>query len=214
MPEYPLSNYTSPDLALAAAIGDTLFSCSARRSNLLLSEWHRRLVTSSTTSMRPASYRRQLSVRCSARVRVVVPVPSELLAVAAVYRRSARAGRCDEGRLDAICQERTGECAGCATLAEVRRAQGRGTLAGAARPVIETDFAAVHHCTFRHALEVVQSGQRVRPPSITSGASPRARTGGGRDWTRPPRSHVCQARRPRPFVAGSSERTPAAANRS
>src|SRR5215472_14691121 len=33
--EYPLSNYPSADLAYATAIGDTLFSCSARRSNQL-----------------------------------------------------------------------------------------------------------------------------------------------------------------------------------
>jgi para-nitrobenzyl esterase len=37
--EYPLSNFPSADLAYATAIGDTLFSCSARRSNILLSSW-------------------------------------------------------------------------------------------------------------------------------------------------------------------------------
>jgi para-nitrobenzyl esterase len=37
--EYPLANFPSADLAYATAIGDTLFSCSARRSNLLLSSW-------------------------------------------------------------------------------------------------------------------------------------------------------------------------------
>jgi para-nitrobenzyl esterase len=37
--EYPLSNFASADLAYATAIGDTLFSCSARRSNIMLSEW-------------------------------------------------------------------------------------------------------------------------------------------------------------------------------
>jgi para-nitrobenzyl esterase len=37
--EYPLSNFPSADLAYATAIGDTLFSCSARRSNQLLSNW-------------------------------------------------------------------------------------------------------------------------------------------------------------------------------
>ena len=35
--EYPLADFPSPDLAYATAIGDTLFSCSARRSNILLS---------------------------------------------------------------------------------------------------------------------------------------------------------------------------------
>ena len=37
--EYPLGNYPSADVAYATAIGDTLFSCSARRSNILLSSW-------------------------------------------------------------------------------------------------------------------------------------------------------------------------------
>jgi para-nitrobenzyl esterase len=37
--EYPLANFPSADLAYATAIGDTLFSCSARRSNQLLSNW-------------------------------------------------------------------------------------------------------------------------------------------------------------------------------
>jgi para-nitrobenzyl esterase len=37
--EYPLANYPSPDLAFATAVGDTLFSCSARRSNQELSRW-------------------------------------------------------------------------------------------------------------------------------------------------------------------------------
>jgi para-nitrobenzyl esterase len=37
--EYPLANYPSADLAYATAIGDGLFSCAARRSNQLLSEW-------------------------------------------------------------------------------------------------------------------------------------------------------------------------------
>jgi para-nitrobenzyl esterase len=37
--EYPLSNFPSADLAYATAIGDTIFSCSARRSNQLLSNF-------------------------------------------------------------------------------------------------------------------------------------------------------------------------------
>ncbi len=39
MADYPLASYPSADLAFATAIGDTLFSCSARRSNQLLSQY-------------------------------------------------------------------------------------------------------------------------------------------------------------------------------
>ena len=37
--EYPLTNFPSPDLALATAMTDTLFSCSARRANQLMSNF-------------------------------------------------------------------------------------------------------------------------------------------------------------------------------